>query len=276
MVAAVRRNAQVFVLLLLGAGMLHISLFTDLYLRYVKSALQPLLIASGVVLVALATVAAYKDGFVFRGNENPSSEEEKDAHAVAERSEDGSHGHSHAPRVSYLLFLPALALLLYLPPALGSFTAGRENENVAVENKSPQGDGKGGDTSLFPALPKSSQPVPLTVTEFIMRAQQDKGKTLEGRSVRITGFVTPGRSGEPWDLTRIIIACCAADSQSMKVRIEGTPTPPADSWVTVTGTWQQPAKGEKPRKPTLELTNLKRIPEPKNPYADTPPKEQRD
>ncbi|MET9890518.1 TIGR03943 family protein [Streptomyces sp. NPDC006465] len=51
------RQAQAAVLFLLGAAVLHASV-TDLYLRYVKAGLQPLLLAAGVVLIvtALATV----------------------------------------------------------------------------------------------------------------------------------------------------------------------------------------------------------------------------
>ncbi|MGW3663060.1 TIGR03943 family putative permease subunit [Streptomyces sp. NPDC005141] len=51
------RQAQAAVLFLVGAAVLHASV-TDLYLRYVKAGLQPLLLAAGVVLIvtALATV----------------------------------------------------------------------------------------------------------------------------------------------------------------------------------------------------------------------------
>jgi putative membrane protein len=53
----VNRQAQAAVLFLLGATVLHASV-TDLYLRYVKAGLRPLLLAAGVVLIvtALATV----------------------------------------------------------------------------------------------------------------------------------------------------------------------------------------------------------------------------
>ncbi|MFE2534599.1 TIGR03943 family putative permease subunit [Streptomyces sp. NPDC059371] len=51
------RQAQAAVLFLVGAAVLHASV-TDLYLRYVKAGLRPLLLAAGVVLIvtALATV----------------------------------------------------------------------------------------------------------------------------------------------------------------------------------------------------------------------------
>jgi hypothetical protein len=53
----VNRQAQAAVLFLVGAAVLHAGL-TDLYLRYVKAGLRPLLLAAGVVLImaAVATV----------------------------------------------------------------------------------------------------------------------------------------------------------------------------------------------------------------------------
>ena len=47
------RQAQGVVLLLLGAAVLRAG-FTDLYLRYVKAGLRPLLLVVGVVLIAAA------------------------------------------------------------------------------------------------------------------------------------------------------------------------------------------------------------------------------
>ncbi|MCE0447201.1 hypothetical protein LT493_31320 [Streptomyces tricolor] len=42
----------------MGIGLLHVALFTDIYLRYVKAGLRPLLIGSGVVLLLLGLAAA--------------------------------------------------------------------------------------------------------------------------------------------------------------------------------------------------------------------------
>lgn len=47
------RQAQAAILFLIGAAVLHASV-TDLYLRYVKAGLRPLLLAAGVVLIAAA------------------------------------------------------------------------------------------------------------------------------------------------------------------------------------------------------------------------------
>ncbi|MFI6278326.1 TIGR03943 family putative permease subunit [Streptomyces sp. NPDC050988] len=52
------RQAQAAVLFLTGGAILHAAL-TDLYLRYVKAGLQPLLVAAGVVLIATAAATVW-------------------------------------------------------------------------------------------------------------------------------------------------------------------------------------------------------------------------
>ncbi|MFD0434673.1 TIGR03943 family putative permease subunit [Streptomyces chartreusis] len=55
---AVNRQAQAAVLFLLGASLLHAAT-TDLYLRYVKQGLRPLVLVSGAVLIAAALATAW-------------------------------------------------------------------------------------------------------------------------------------------------------------------------------------------------------------------------
>ncbi|MER6982919.1 TIGR03943 family protein, partial [Streptomyces carpinensis] len=54
-----RRPLQVTLLVLSGLGLLHASLFTDLFLRYVKEGMRPLLIGSGAVLLVLGVAEAW-------------------------------------------------------------------------------------------------------------------------------------------------------------------------------------------------------------------------
>lgn len=72
------------------------------------------------------------------------------------------------PRVAWLLFLPVLSLLFYAPPALGSYTASREPAKaVAVQDDD------------FDPLPATS-PLPITLTDFTQRVQQDRSKAIGG------------------------------------------------------------------------------------------------
>nr|WP_222109480.1 TIGR03943 family protein [Streptomyces cupreus] len=210
----------------MGGAVLRISLFGELYLRYVQPGLRPYLVVSGAALVVLGLVAAGRP-----------------AHA------------GHGPRVAWLLTLPALALLLFPPPALGSYSAERE-----AAERAAQGIG------TFPALP-SGDPVALTLGEFTSRAIYDSERSLKGRTVRLTGFVTHDGDGS-WYVTRLMVSCCAADATTSKVEIRGADALPDDTWVTVTGTWHPEGElgSDEAWPPVLDAGSVRRVEQPANPY----------
>ncbi|GGO98834.1 TIGR03943 family putative permease subunit [Wenjunlia tyrosinilytica] len=249
-----RRPFQALLLLLTGAGVLRVSLFSDIGLRYVKEGLQPFLVASGLALCALGLIGVRRDGLALfeRGQGHDG------AHSDAVIQSSHGHDHSHGPRIAWLLLPPALALLLFAPPALGSYTATRNNPKI-VE-----------DYDRFEPLPAHG-PAPLSLTEFIARAQQDDEQSLKGRTVLMQGFVTPGKDGT-WDLTRLLVSCCAADSQSLTVKMHAVKAPPADTWVKVTGTWHpRGALGTTSAALALDVATVQRIAEPPIPYIDRAP-----
>ncbi|GGX17700.1 TIGR03943 family putative permease subunit [Streptomyces lomondensis] len=232
-----RRYGPAVLLALVGAAILRVSLFSELYLRYVQEGLRPYLVVSGVVLVLLGVVVAV---------------------LVRTDGEDPEHGHAHGPagpRVAWLLTLPALALLLFPPPALGSYSAERE-----AAQRAAQGVGS------FPALP-SGDPVDLTLGEFGSRAVYDSARSLKGRTIRLTGFVTRGDGGT-WYVTRLLVSCCAADATTAKAEVRGADAPPVDTWVTVTGTWRpRGALGSSAAwPPVVDVTSVRRVAQPDNPY----------
>ncbi|WP_405970185.1 TIGR03943 family protein [Streptomyces sp. NBC_00988] len=238
-----KRAAQVTLLILTGLGLLHTALFTDLYLRYVKEGLRPLLIISGALLLLLGLAHAMLD----RGSGD-----------AEEHDHDHEHGHSTAPRIAWLLFLPALSLLFYAPPALGAYTASHAGSEAVKKQKG------------FAALPATS-PLPMTLTDFTTRVQQDKELAIKGRSVEMTGFATPVRGGG-WDLTRIIFTCCAADAQTVKVHMYGTPAPSANTWLAVTGTWHtQGTLGTRTAAAALDVHATRPIAQPVNAFTDDLP-----
>jgi uncharacterized repeat protein (TIGR03943 family) len=243
----VRRYGSAILLLLTGAAILRISLFSELYLRYVQSGLRPYLVVSGAVLVLLGAAA----GIVrWRGRHADEEHGHEDDH-----HEDG-HGHAHpGPRLAWLLALPALALLLYPPPALGSYSAGRETAQRAAQG-----------VGTFPALP-SGDPVRLTLGEFSSRAIYDSGRSLKGRTVRMTGFVTQDTDGT-WYVTRLYVTCCAADATTSKIETRGADAPPTDEWVTVTGTWRPQGElgSEAAWPPVLDAGSVVRVKQPSDPY----------
>jgi uncharacterized repeat protein (TIGR03943 family) len=256
------------VLVLCGGAVLRISLFSELYLRYVQQGLRPFLIVSGVLLVLLGLFAAVADGRPphddqdrdedEEGDRGEGEEEEDEEDEHEDRGGGHSHGHGHdhghGPRVAWLLTVPALALLFFPPPALGSYSAEREAATYAARG-----------VGAFPPLPRG-EPVDLTLGQFTSRAMYDSGRTMTGRTIRMTGFVTG--SGDTWYLTRLLISCCAADARPNKAEIRGVGAPAADSWVTVTGTWipEGTLGTDEAWPPVLEGTSVRQVEQPGNPY----------
>jgi hypothetical protein len=147
---------------------------SDAALAYIKAGLQPLLVASGVVLVGLGLVA------------------------VAGHGHD-QHGHQpHGPRVAWLLALPPLALVLIAPPALGAFAASRQPiRPPPVLHPRPSSTGPCGPAAAtsgdaFPPLipPGDGTAVPMALSEYLARDYEEP-YTLTGVRIRLLGFVTP-------------------------------------------------------------------------------------
>ncbi|MFE2408514.1 TIGR03943 family putative permease subunit [Kitasatospora sp. NPDC059408] len=237
-----RREVRALLHVLLGAAVLHISLFSELYLRYVRKELRPYLIASGLLLVVVGLVGAAvaAQELLHPGRRT--------------RAEDG-HDHGHgAPRTAWLLLLPVLAIYLLQPRALGAFTA-QHSDSTAAKPADPAGG--------FGPLPANG-PVALRLADFDARAVWDTSGSLKGRQVRLTGFATPGPGGGSWYLTRLTITCCAADAQTSKVEVHDVDAPPEGTWVEVTGTWQP--DGRSGAVPALAADRVRRIAEPGDPY----------
>ncbi|MFF6989586.1 TIGR03943 family putative permease subunit [Streptomyces sp. NPDC010273] len=258
-----RRYGSAVLLLLVGGAVLRISLFSELYLRYVQPALRPYLVVSGGLLALLGVVAAVRamrERNEEHEEEEAEEEEEEEGHDPSHGHGDG-HGHGHAhggPRIAWLLTLPALALLLFPPPALGSYSASREEAQRAAQG-----------VGTFSALP-AGNPLDISVAQYSSRAIYDTGHSLKGRTLRMTGFVTHGSDGT-WYVTRLLVTCCAADATISKVEIRGDEVdgaPQTDSWVTVTGAWIPKGKlgtdGAWP--PVLKATTVKQAREPTDPY----------
>ncbi|RZQ60350.1 TIGR03943 family putative permease subunit [Amycolatopsis suaedae] len=242
-----RRETQNILLLLLGGALLKIAINGD-YLRYVKPAQQPWIIAAGAVMVLLGVLAMGRDLLAARRG----------------RARSGGHaehaGHAHPARSAWLLVLPVLAVFLVAPPALGSDSVTR------TQARAPQGAVR--DASAFPPLPEGPV-VPLTVTEFVTRAGWDGNGSLNGRTVSLTGFVVHEQGSTL--LARMVIGCCAADAYPVTVRVTGGTGAvaglPADTWIEVTG---QVVPGSATTAngytPDLTLATARRVQAPQDPY----------
>ncbi|MHA5049264.1 TIGR03943 family putative permease subunit [Streptomyces sp. SD15] len=232
------RQAQAAVLFLVGAAVLHAG-FTDLYLRYVKEGLRPLLLAAGVVLIVTAVATVWYD------RRQPQQDGEGDAH--------------REPRIAWLLVLPLLALILVAPPALGSYSA--THTGTALTKP-----------FAYPALP-TTDPLPLSLVDYAGRAAYDHGRSLGDRRLEVTGFLALDRDGTPY-LVRMALNCCAADAQPVKIGLTGhiPPVLQPDTWLQVTGTYTAERTKDPVNDgiiPFLDVTEAKPVPTPRDPYDES-------
>ena len=247
------REIQSVLLILVGTATLRISL-SDIYLRYVKAGMQVYLVAAGSILLILgiwALVDVMRAPAKTQRSGGPDAGSDPRSESAPTPEQQHSHGLSS---MAWMLVLPVFAILVVAPPALGSFSAGRNNATVTATS-----DG------MYSVLP-AGDPVDLTMRSFASRAIWDDGKTLAGREVALTGFSTPDPDGGWW-LTRLSMSCCAADALVTKVKVLDAQSPPADTWVRVVGTWR-PGGGTKNDRaiPTIQATSVDEIQPPKNTY----------
>ena len=239
--------------LLLAVGGIAVRLgFSDAALNYVKPRIQPLLLVAGVFLLILGGLTVLR---AFRGKPD-----ELDLHGHA----DHGHGHQpgHGPAVAWLLTLPLLALLLIAPPPLGAFAASRQSDRPLTNTG-----------AAFEPLPEPTNgAVELKMSEYVFRALYDENTSLEGQTVRLTGFVTPAEDPDAaFQLTRFILACCAADGQAINVAVHtDQPALATDTWLEIEGVWK-PVPGHKIGEiadvpPILEASSIREIPQPSQPY----------
>ncbi|KDN22727.1 TIGR03943 family putative permease subunit [Amycolatopsis rifamycinica] len=236
-----KRETQNILLILLGGALVKIAVNGD-YLRYVKPAQQPWIIAGGAVMVLLGAVAIVRDLVASR---------------AAVPHEHGEHAHSARP--AWLLLVPVLAVFLIAPPALGSDSV------IRTEARAPS-TAAAANAAAFPPLPVGNV-VPLTVNEFVSRAGWDAAGTLNGRTVSLTGFVVHTEGSTL--LARLVISCCAADAFPVTVRLRGGEADhlASDAWIQVTGqVVPGTATKENSYTPDFAPASVAPVPTPKDPY----------
>lgn len=226
------RQTQHVLLALLGGALLRIAA-DDTFLRYVRPGHRPLLVAAGIVMVALAAVGTIRD--------------------LRERAP--AHDHGGAERFApWLLLLPVLAMAVVAPPALGADAVTRAGQVDAA-------------AIALPPLP-ANPVVELGMAEFVQRAVWDTGGTLAGRDVLLTGFAVPRDGG--LELARLTIRCCAADARVHRIRLDGAPLfvapgVAADTWLRVQGRLR-PGPRPPDGVPTIEVSRVDEVAPPRDPY----------
>jgi uncharacterized repeat protein (TIGR03943 family) len=259
-----RRVAQALVLLLTGGVLIRVAM-DDTATRYLRSAFSPALVGTGAALIALGGYTLWRAWRVPTVDEvDPSVSPEDPSRG------GGARGRAPGPGTTvgggdrangWPLLVVVLALLVIAPPALGVWWGGRSATMVSSR-------------ALVPAAPTTSlpagDPVRLTVAQYAARALTDGGATLQGRVVRLTGFVVAGPAQTMY-LTRLVLGCCAAGARPAKVGLSGIlpSNLAAGDWVEVDGGYT-PRQDRDPVTaapvPYIDVSAVRSIPEPSDPY----------
>ncbi|MGL5858058.1 MAG: TIGR03943 family putative permease subunit [Angustibacter sp.] len=281
---------QGLILAVLGVVVLRVAL-TGEYLNYVKPQLQPYLVVSAGLLAVLGGVAIWRS--IMPSASLPDAVESRHDSAVGGREhstavggrehstavgsrehsgpeQDGQRqdgqiqgqsdehgGHEHGgPRVGWLLLLPVVTLFAVAPPALGADAAARDSGVVRAAPGEELAD-----------LPETAAgaPLPLTVLDLSLRSADPQTGGLRGRLVRVDGFVSEGPGGR-WYVTRMMMACCAADGIAVKAEVRGAARPPLDSWIQVEGIVASAASADGETPPAIQVQRMQPIPVPREPY----------
>lgn len=266
-------NRNVQSLLMIAAGGVLVWTATDgSYLRYVRSELMPWIVAAAVALMLIGLILLWAENEaklaarVLREPEPDTGPWKRARHATPPKPKQAAeHDHGRLGSVVPLLVvLPLLALFLIQPRELGAYTAER--------SKSAQVEQPVNDDGQFAPL-VGNDPVDVSLLELNQRALYGGSKTLTGRTLQVTGFVTQQKGAKTGDfyVNRLLIACCAADAIPIRAKVTGAPSAyTTETWVRITGTY---AGNEEPGDPNLDplpiirVDEVKRIPVPKEPYV---------
>ena len=126
-------------------------------------------------------------------------------------------------------------------------------------------------SAVWPPLPDAVDGVvPLSLGEYAGRALYDPDLSLAGADVQLTGFVS-SILPDGFVLTRFALSCCAADGTAIDVHVRSDqPAPPVDTWVQVTGRWENRdghVVGELTTDPPLlDAQSLLPVTQPEEPY----------
>lgn len=232
------RDASVLILLLCAVMTVRLVVGGD-YRRYVRNSMGVWLILAGLALFAGACLVA---------RTRPAH----DGHDHADHDHDHGGG-----RIGWLLIVPVLAVLVVAPRSLGTFAFDRAMSGSITAS---------GRASFSP-LPVGAEPASMSMAEFDQRAADRDGESFVGREVRLVGFVARRGDGEV-TVARFQIACCAADARPHVVRAIGVDAAAfaLDQWVELTGRYVAGSDG--PTGPALELTGVRQIGAPSDPYED--------
>jgi uncharacterized repeat protein (TIGR03943 family) len=232
----VSRGAQHVLLLLIGLAVA-MMLVKGTYLNYVKPSLWPWLVIAAAVLVLLGATGVVHD---------------------LRQAADPDHGHTHRTWLAWFLLIPVAMIAFVAPPPLDA-SGSNPPRPVAAPQPRP-----------FPPLPAGAAPE-VSLPDAVMRAAADSAKSLDDRTITLTGFTVHWQNRV--DLGRVVIVCCAADAQLARVHLTGAAADeaagfPEDTWLRVVGRMEPGSShADDGFVPTLSVTEVTKIEKPQNTYS---------
>jgi uncharacterized repeat protein (TIGR03943 family) len=226
---------------------------TGQYKHYVRERTGALLLVAGAVLLLLVAADIVLSRSSRLGAKSPENEND---HSEHENGHDHGHDHSAMPNVGWLLLFPIAIAFIVAPPALGSWGLNRSNNKAVAAILG----------SNFLPLVKSNEIRPMGTNEFVARALDGDGSSLNGATIALEGFVSE-ISDTSVTIARYSIACCAADGVAAQLNVNlTTPIFVAEGdWLRVVGTLD---RVDEKGKPVVNPESVEPISPPANTYEE--------
>lgn len=247
-------------LLMLIGGILIVLYTSGRYLWYIKASSGLILLAGGIVLTATGTLGVA----VTARNRAQQLRAARDYPSTATDPVDVEHGGRSA--IGWILLAPVLVLVI-TPPALGADSVARTS-TVATVAQQPTPASEDADTGAV-----SVDGSHMTMIGFIRHNIYDPDESVRDDKVTITGFIAPAGRDFPdgYFIARLLITCCAADAQSVRIFVPGSAPYPPNTWVDAVvtaepGTAATRAKNGDGYTPTATVHAITRTDQPAHPY----------
>ncbi|HEX8226614.1 MAG TPA: TIGR03943 family protein [Candidatus Saccharimonadales bacterium] len=194
--------------------------------------------------------------------------------AAADRHDhDGSPGWraflGYAAVLAVCLFA-FMALLVSKPATLTTATAQQRGINSSVAAADTTDDSI--PTNAVPLFGESDY-TNLSVRDWSSLLSQTQNEAyFKGKSVNITGFVTPDESDSQniFFVSRFVVSCCAVDARPIGVPIyspDWQQSYKADAWVRVEGAFMSNPSSRSQQAVVVQPVSVKPMEQPKDPYV---------
>ena len=248
------------VLWLLTAALVLALLATGRISTYIRTFWQPLILVVGLMVAVLAVSVLWRGARV--------------------EALSGGEKVRISP-IAWLVLLPFLLVVIGAPSPLGA--AMLDNTASGIERDEALSGGGPGRVAAAPKASASFAPLSdteindLTMEQLHNRYSYGELRELEGRKVRVVGFISHGGAasfndddaadsapadGDTAMINRYKIFCCAADAVAYSATIAGGSDLPEDTWVELVGTVDtDPSTSHLVLEPeSITETNAPRIP----------------